>query len=156
MSPQPSTFAVAKTIAQGMRDHCLEVGPSRAAETWGIDRGTAADWRDSVDPMLPTAFAVVATIMQQKRDTGTSPLFDALDRMVNGPGEGTAEQVDRECMQALVELGALITEDAKALQGDQHVSLVEARRLLPLCEKIGRLGRILSSSLRDQIQRAAP
>lgn len=156
MSPQPSTFAVGKAIAQGMRDHCLEVGPSRAGETWGIDRSTAAHWRDSCDPMLPTCFAVVATIMQQKRDTGTSPLFDTLDRLINGAGDGSAEMVDRECMTALVELGALITEDAKALQGDQHVSLEEARRLLPLVDRINAIARVLGSGLRDQIRRAAP
>ncbi len=156
MSPQPTPFAAAKAIAQGLRAHCLEVGPGSAGATWQVDRGTAADWRDSVDPLLPTAYALIATMLQQKGAGGSSSLFAELDRQVNGVGEGTAEDVDADSMRALAELGALVHEDAKALQGDQRISLDEAKRLLPLYEQMASLSRRIANGLRDKIRRGTP
>jgi hypothetical protein len=155
VSQLPTAFTVAKASAQGMREHCLEVGPSSAGATWGVDRGTAADWRDRVDPMLPTHFAFVATVLLQKRDHGTSPLLDELLRQINGAGEGRAEDVDGKAMAELADLGAALHEDAKAMQ-DRHVDLTEAARLLPIFERVSREAAFMTSALRDKLRRQAP
>lgn len=156
MSGQVSPYAVANVLMAGLAAHQEEVGKSQSALDWNCDRKTASNWISGKDPCDPSAFSVAASIAHEVNQTGGSEILADLNRLISGTPGGDAMKVDSDALKALAELGELFREDALSLQGDSHVSLQEAARLLPLCDRGVALLVSLSAHLRDKLRRQAP
>lgn len=150
---QPVTqHAVAKCLITGVVRHILAHGPLASEAALGVDRTTAARWREQADPELATVFALAGVVLAEQRADGASATLAAVLALLEGGGAaGRGEEADAHAMRALVDLAEAVAAEGRAM-GDGHVDLDEARDLLPRFRRLqalaGRGVRILEDKLR--------
>jgi hypothetical protein len=150
---QPLTqAAVARCLAGQVADLVREQGVVQAAHILSIDRSTAGRWRDEPDAELMTVQALSGVIVTQVRDSGICTAISAVTALIDGAQAERGEDADAICLRALVELGEALAEDGRAL-ADVHISLVEARRLLPLMRRARELAARAELILQDKLTR---